>query len=72
MRIGLIVIGIIIAALGIASVSGKLSYTQNEEVAKIGNFSATVEQQKSAPQWLGIAGIVIGGVLVLGGALKKN
>lgn len=72
MKLSLIIAGVIIAALGIASVAGKLSYKQNEEVAKIGDFSATVEKEKTAPQWLGIAGIVIGGILVLGGALKKN
>jgi len=72
MKIALIIAGVIIAALGIASLTGKLSYKQNEEVAKIGNFSATVQQEKSAPQWLSIAGIIIGGALVLGGALKKD
>jgi len=72
MKISLIIAGIIIAVLGLASVSGKLTYKQNEEVAKIGDFSATVEKDKAAPQWLGIAGIVIGAALVLGGALKKS
>ncbi len=72
MKLSLIIVGVIVAALGIASVTGKLSFQQKDEVAKIGDFSATVEKQKSAPQWLGIAAIVVGGVLVLGGALKKN
>jgi hypothetical protein len=72
MKFTMIIIGVIVAALGIASVAGKLHMKQDEEVAKVGSFSASVEKDKTAPQWLGISAIVIGGVLVLGGALKKS
>jgi hypothetical protein len=72
MRIGLIIAGLLIAALGAASLMGLLQYTQDKEVFKVGNFSAKVQQEQTAPQWAGIAGLVIGGVLVLGGVLKKN
>jgi len=72
MRIGLIIAGLLIAALGVGVLMGKLQYTQNREVLKIGDLSAKVQEQQTAPQWLGIAGLVLGGVLVLGGALRKN
>ncbi len=72
MRIGLIIAGLLIAALGVGVLMGKLQYTQNKEVLKIGDLSAKVQEQQPAPQWLGIAGLVLGGVLVLGGALRKN
>jgi hypothetical protein len=71
MRIGLIIAGIIVGVLGIASLSGNLHFKQDKEVLRIGDLSAKTEETTSAPQWLGIAGIVIGGVLILGGALKK-
>jgi hypothetical protein len=72
MRTGLIIAGLLIAALGAAVLMGKLQYTQDKEVLRIGDMSAKVQQQQSAPQWLGFAGLVIGGVLVLGGALRKS
>jgi hypothetical protein len=72
MRIGLIVAGLLIAALGAAALMGKFQYTQDKEVLKIGDLSAKVQEQQTTPQWLGIAGLVLGGVLVLGGALKKS
>ncbi len=72
MRIGLIIAGLLIAALGVGVLMGKLQYIQNKEVLKIGDLSAKVQEQQTAPQWLGFAGLVLGGVLVLGGALRKS
>ena len=72
MRIGLIIAGVLLIALSVGSLMGKLQYTENKEVLKIGGFSAKVQEQQSVPQWLGIAGLIIGGVLVLGGALRKS
>lgn len=71
MRIGLIIAGVLIAALGIAGVSGNLHFTQEKEVVRIGDLSAKTEESRGVPPWLGIAAIVIGGVLVLGGATRK-
>ncbi|HZR33860.1 MAG TPA: hypothetical protein VFA75_00690 [Nevskia sp.] len=72
MRIGLIVAGILIAALSIAAVSGNLHFKQDKEVARIGDLSAKTEETRGVPQWLGVAGIVIGGVLILGGVMRKT
>jgi H+/Cl- antiporter ClcA len=72
MRIGLIVAGLLIAALGVGVLMGKLQYTQDKEVLKVGDFSAKVQQEQSAPQWLGIAGLVLGGALVLAGVVRKS
>ncbi len=71
MRIGLIVAGVLIAAIGIAGVTGALHFRQEHEVLKVGDFSAKTEETRGVPQWLGIAGVVVGGVLILGGALRK-
>ena len=73
MRIGLILAGLIVAGLGVGALLGKFQYTQNKEVLKVGDvFSAQVQEQKTVPQWAGIAGLVGGGLLVLGGALRKR
>ncbi len=73
MRIGLIVAGLILAGLSVGVLMGKFQYTENKEVLKVGDvFSAHVAEQQSVPQWAGYAGLIVGGLLVLGGALRKN
>ena len=66
MRAGLIVIGIILLAAGIWVVAGNASYRDTSTVAQIGSAKLT------APQWVGIAGIVIGGLLAVGGIARKR
>ena len=72
MRIGLIVCGVILAVLGVASVSGNLHFKQDKEVLRVGDLSAKTEETKGVPQWAGIAALIVGGVLILGGALQKK
>jgi hypothetical protein len=71
MRIGLIVAGLIFAGLGVGVLLGKFQYTQKEDVLKVGDvFAAQVSVQKTVPEWAGIAAIVVGGALALGGILR--
>ena len=72
MRILLIVVGIIVIALGIGATMGKFNYQHKSEVARVGGVSLSATQDKTVPEWAGIIGIVVGGALVLGGALKKG
>jgi hypothetical protein len=60
------------AALGIAAVSGGIHFKEDKEVLRVGDLSAKTEETRGVPQWLGIAGIVLGAVLVIGGAVRKN
>jgi hypothetical protein len=48
-------------------VAGNASYQQTDTVAKIGSSELTATHDKAVPQWAGIAGIVVGGVLIIGG-----
>jgi hypothetical protein len=65
------IIAILLIVLGVlALVYGGFSYTQDRTAAKIGSFELNVKETKSVPipAWAGIAGIVLGGVLlVMGG-----
>jgi TRAP-type C4-dicarboxylate transport system permease small subunit len=65
------IIAIILIALGaLALIYGGFSYTQDKTEAKIGSFELNVKQTKTVPipLWAGIAGIVVGGaLLVMGG-----
>lgn len=71
MRIGLILAGIILIALGAAAFTGRLDFTHDKEVVKIGGLSASVKEEKSVPQWLGGVGVVVGLGLLAVGALRK-
>ncbi len=72
MRMGLIIVGILIAALGIGAFTGQLNFTENKEVIKLGDLSATVEKERSVPQWLGGVGVLVGLGLIAAGAMRKR
>jgi hypothetical protein len=67
MRTVLIVLGVIALAFGIWVLAGNASYKSSNTVLKVGSAELTAKTDKPVPQWLGIAGVVIGGVLVIGG-----
>jgi uncharacterized membrane protein YidH (DUF202 family) len=67
------VIAIILIALGaLALVYGGFSYTQDKTAAKIGPIELNVKETKTVPipLWAGIAGIVVGGVLLAMGSKR--
>ena len=72
MRAGLFIAGIILLIAGIWVTVGNGSYKQTDTVAKLGPAKIEATHIKSVPQWVGIAGIVIGGLLVVGGIASKN
>ncbi len=72
MRMGLIIAGILLIAVGVAAFTGNLNFTENKEVLKVGEFSATVKQEKSVPEWLGGLGALVGLGLVAAGAMRKG
>lgn len=72
MRIVMMVIGIVLVVAGIWVVAGNGSYTSTDTVAKIGSAELKASHDKSIPQWVGIAGIVVGGLVVAGGVFGKK
>jgi hypothetical protein len=72
MRAGLIIVGIILLVAGIWIVSGHASYQDTDTLLQIGSAKITATHDKGVPQWIGIAGIVVGGLLAVGGFLKKG
>ena len=65
------ILAILLIALGaLALVYGGFSYTENRTAAKIGPIELNVHETKTVPVplWAGVAGIVVGGLLlVMGG-----
>ncbi|MFC5436297.1 hypothetical protein ACFPME_06995 [Rhodanobacter umsongensis] len=72
MRAGLLIAGIILLIAGIWVTVGNGSYKQTDTVAQLGPAKIEATHTKAVPQWLGIAGIVIGGLLIIGGIASKN
>jgi hypothetical protein len=72
MRTSLIIAGILIAALGVAGFLGKLNFTDQDEVLKIGDLSAKVERERTIPQWLGGVAVLVGLGLVVVGVTRKS
>ena len=72
MRTALIVIGIILLGLGVWVAMGDAHYNDTSTKAKLGPIKVEASSQKQVPAGIGYAGIVIGGVLVVVGALKKK
>lgn len=74
MKRALIAIGVILLLLGIAAVlHPTYTYHDKQQVAKIGNFQATVDQEKTAqvPPLATVALLLCGFALVLVGSRKS-
>jgi hypothetical protein len=72
MRAGLIIVGIVVLAFGIWVALGDLHYNQTDTKAQLGPVKVQASSEKTVPAPIGYAGIVIGGILIVGGALKKR
>ena len=72
MRAGLIIVGIILVAAGIWVVAGHASYQDTDTLLQVGSARITATHEKGVPQWIGIAGIVVGALLAIGGFLQKR
>ncbi|MDO1529349.1 hypothetical protein QMK61_10970 [Fulvimonas sp. R45] len=72
MRAGLIIVGIALLAAGLWVVLGHGSYQQTDTLVQLGSAKLTATHDKAVPQWAGIAGIVVGALLLVGGIVKKR
>ena len=72
MRIAIILAGIVLLALGVWITLGYAHYNHTSTTAQFGPIKVEATSQKPVPTGIGYAGIVIGGVLVVVGALKRK
>ena len=70
--IRIVAIALIVAG-ALALAYGGFSYTKETHEAKLGPIELSVQERETVniPIWAGVAGIVIGGVLLLYGAKRK-
>jgi uncharacterized membrane protein len=75
MKRALVIVGVLLMLLGIAAVlHPTYTYHQQQQVAKIGAFQATVDEEKTAqiPVAATVSLLVVGLALVLIGARSKS
>lgn len=69
---GLVLAGILVAALGVYILVRGLSVTTSDTLVEVGGLKASVEEKRAVPSWVGVAAIVGGLVLVGAGARKRS
>jgi drug/metabolite transporter (DMT)-like permease len=64
--------GIILAGLGAFIVLRGLSYGSGRSVVRVGDFQASVEEQRAIPTWAGGVAIVAGLLLVGASTVRRR
>jgi hypothetical protein len=64
-------IGIILIVIGAFVVFRGVSYKSKDEVLKVGDVKASVEQKRAVPAWAGGVAIAAGIVLLVGGMKRR-
>ena len=72
MRTVLVIVGLLLVAAGIWVVVGHASYTTTETPIKLGSLTVTQTRDQAIPQWLGIAGIAVGGLIAIGAMIRRR
>ena len=61
--------GIVVAVLGAIVLTNGIRYSSQRSVVKVGDFQASVQEQRTIPTWVGGAAL-IGGVLMVVAGLR--
>jgi hypothetical protein len=64
-------IGIVLLALGAFIIFRGASYKSRDEVLKVGDLKASVEEKHAVPTWVGGAAVVAGVVLLAAGMRRR-
>jgi uncharacterized membrane protein len=64
-------IGIILIVIGAIVVFRGMSYKSRDEVLKVGDIKASVEQKRAVPTWAGGVAIIAGVVLLAAGMKRR-
>jgi hypothetical protein len=65
-------VGILLLAIGAFIVFRGATYKDRDEVLKVGDLKASVEQKRAVPTWVGGVAIVAGLVLLAGGMRRRT
>lgn len=66
------IVGILLLVVGAFIVFRGASYKSRDEVLRVGDLKASVEEKHAVPTWVGGVAIVAGLVLVAGGMKRRT
>jgi hypothetical protein len=64
-------VGIVLLVLGAFIVFRGMTYKSRDEVLRVGDMKASVEEKRAVPTWVGGVAIVAGIVLLAGGMKRR-
>ena len=65
-------VGILLLAVGAFIVIRGASFTSKDEVLRVGDLKASVEERHAVPTWVGGAAVVAGLVLLVAGMKRRT
>ena len=65
------IVGIVLVVLGAFVLFRGMTYKSKDEVLKVGDLKASVEQKHAVPTWAGGVALVAGLVLLAGGMKRR-
>jgi hypothetical protein len=65
-------VGIVLLALGAFILFRGLTYKSRDEVLKVGDLKASVEEQRAVPTWVGGVALVAGIALLAAGMKRRT
>jgi hypothetical protein len=65
----LILAGLVVAALGVFVLTRGISYPMHRSAMRVGDFEASVQEQRPIPRWVGVVAVA-GGALMIGAGLR--
>ena len=65
------IVGIVLIVLGAFILFRGMTYKSKDEVLKVGDLKASVEQKHAVPTWAGGVALIAGLVLVAGGMKRR-
>ena len=68
----LTLVGILLLALGAFILFRGMSYKSKDEVLRVGDLKASVEERRAVPTWAGGLAIVAGVVLIAAGMKRRT
>jgi hypothetical protein len=66
------IVGLLLVLLGAFILFRGLSYKSKDEVLKVGDLKASVEEKHAVPAWVGGLAIVAGVVMLAGGMKRRT
>jgi hypothetical protein len=66
------IVGLLLLVLGAFVLVRGVSYKSKDEVLKVGDVKASVEQKHAIPTWVGGVAIIAGVVLLAGGMKRRT